>query len=144
MPGSDTGTRVFSGGDRGATLAAMDRDQVLLVDADGARSARVAEALRSAGLHVVVEADPAVAEGALAEPGIRYLMVDVARAAMDLPALRRALRAGATLPPDSLEAAERRHIARMLEHTGGNKRRAALLLGISRSTLLNKIRRYGL
>jgi DNA-binding protein Fis len=32
----------------------------------------------------------------------------------------------------------------VLEHTGGNRRQAALLLGISRSTLLNKIRRYGI
>lgn len=31
-----------------------------------------------------------------------------------------------------------------LAHTRGNKRQAALLLGISRSTLLHKIRRYGL
>jgi polyisoprenoid-binding protein YceI len=32
----------------------------------------------------------------------------------------------------------------MLRHTGGNKRRAAHLLGISRSTLLHKVRKYGL
>jgi DNA-binding protein Fis len=43
-----------------------------------------------------------------------------------------------------LEAAERRHIALMLRHTSGNKRRAALLLGISRSTLLHKVRKYRL
>jgi DNA-binding protein Fis len=32
----------------------------------------------------------------------------------------------------------------MLDHTGGNRRQAAILLGIARSTLLAKIRRYGL
>jgi DNA-binding protein Fis len=32
----------------------------------------------------------------------------------------------------------------MLRHTGGNKRQAAYLLGISRSTLLHKVRKYGL
>ena len=32
----------------------------------------------------------------------------------------------------------------MLKHTGGNKRQAAHLLGISRSTLLHKVRKYGL
>ena len=32
----------------------------------------------------------------------------------------------------------------MLRHTGGNKRQAAHLLGISRSTLLHKVRKYGL
>ena len=46
--------------------------------------------------------------------------------------------------PDSLEAAERRHIALMLRYTEGNRRRAAQLLGISRSTLLHKVRKYGL
>ena len=32
----------------------------------------------------------------------------------------------------------------MLRHTRGNKRQAALLLGISRSTLLHKVRKYDL
>jgi DNA-binding protein Fis len=32
----------------------------------------------------------------------------------------------------------------MLRHTAGNRRKAAHLLGISRSTLLNKVRKYGL
>ena len=59
------------------------------------------------------------------------------------PAARGA-RAGGAGAPDSLEAAERRHIALMLRHTGGNKRQAAHLLGISRSTLLHKVRKYGL
>ena len=46
--------------------------------------------------------------------------------------------------PESLEAAEARHLAAMLRHTGGNWRKAAILLGIARSTLLAKIRKYGL
>ena len=46
--------------------------------------------------------------------------------------------------PDSLDAAERRHIALTLRYTGGNRRRAAQLLGISRSTLLHKVRKYDL
>lgn len=48
------------------------------------------------------------------------------------------------LPPESLAEAERRHIIRALEWTGGNRREAAHLLGIARSTLLAKIRRYRL
>jgi DNA-binding protein Fis len=32
----------------------------------------------------------------------------------------------------------------MLRYTDGNKRQAAHLLGISRSTLLHKVRKYGL
>ncbi|MFL5534346.1 MAG: helix-turn-helix domain-containing protein [Gemmatimonadales bacterium] len=43
-----------------------------------------------------------------------------------------------------MEAAERRHLSLVLRHTAGNKRRAALILGISRSTLLNKVRKYRL
>ena len=46
--------------------------------------------------------------------------------------------------PEPLEAVERRQIAAMLRHTRGNRRRAAQLLGLARSTLLAKIRRYGL
>lgn len=37
---------------------------------------------------------------------------------------------------------ERRHIGRVLRHTGGNKTRAATILGIERSTLDRKLKRY--
>lgn len=47
-------------------------------------------------------------------------------------------------PPLSLAEVERRHIARTLAWTGGNRREAARLLGVARSTLLAKIRRYQL
>jgi DNA-binding NtrC family response regulator len=40
--------------------------------------------------------------------------------------------------------AERRAIVDALRATGGNKLRAARLLGIARSTLLEKVRRFGL
>jgi|SRR5690606_4284562 DNA-binding NtrC family response regulator len=46
--------------------------------------------------------------------------------------------------PESLDAAESRHIRAVLEYTGNNRRQAALLLGVARSTLLAKIRKYGL
>jgi DNA-binding NtrC family response regulator len=49
-----------------------------------------------------------------------------------------------SLPPESLAEAERRHIIRALAWTRGNRREAARLLGVARSTLLAKIRRYGL
>ncbi|MES2123643.1 MAG: helix-turn-helix domain-containing protein [Gemmatimonadota bacterium] len=52
--------------------------------------------------------------------------------------------AAAQPTPESLEAAEAKHLAAMLRFTRGNKRQAALLLGIARSTLLAKVRKYGL
>src|ERR1041384_2188086 len=38
----------------------------------------------------------------------------------------------------------RRQIAAMLRYTNANRRKAAQMLGLARSTLLAKIRRYGL
>jgi DNA-binding NtrC family response regulator len=46
--------------------------------------------------------------------------------------------------PSSIASAERRAIIDALHETGGNKVRAARLLGIARSTLLEKVRRHGL
>jgi DNA-binding NtrC family response regulator len=46
--------------------------------------------------------------------------------------------------PVSLEDMERQHIWSTLNYTGWNKSRTAVLLGIERSTLDRKIRRYGL
>ncbi len=46
--------------------------------------------------------------------------------------------------PLSLEDLERQHIERTLKHHTGNRTRAALELGISRATLINKIKRYNL
>ena len=44
----------------------------------------------------------------------------------------------------SLEDLERQHIERTLRHHSGNRTRAALELGISRATLINKIKEYQL
>ena len=46
--------------------------------------------------------------------------------------------------PSSLEEVERRHVAAVLSHTGGNVSRSARILGIDRVTLYNKMRRYQL
>ena len=83
---------------------------------------------------------PSVTRGA----GIDALLLDLGVPGLDLPALRKALFPPDSGEPESLEAAERRHLALVLRHTGGNKRKAAHLLGISRSTLLNKVRKYHL
>jgi two-component system response regulator HydG len=44
----------------------------------------------------------------------------------------------------TLEDAERQHIVRVLEAAGGSRTRAATMLGISRSTMWEKGKRYGL
>src|SRR3989454_10582897 len=44
----------------------------------------------------------------------------------------------------SLSEVERQHIERTLRHHGGNRTRAAVELGISRATLINKIKAYSL
>ncbi|MEO7985198.1 MAG: sigma-54 dependent transcriptional regulator [Gemmatimonadales bacterium] len=46
--------------------------------------------------------------------------------------------------PLSLEDLERQHIERTLKHHTGNRTRAAIELGISRATLINKIKRYSI
>jgi len=50
----------------------------------------------------------------------------------------------ASAAPVSLEEVEKRHVAEVLKHTGGNVTQAARLLGIDRVTLYNKIRKYQL
>ncbi|MCM2315018.1 MAG: sigma-54 dependent transcriptional regulator [Thermoanaerobaculia bacterium] len=45
---------------------------------------------------------------------------------------------------ESLDDAERRHIAAVLEAAGGNQTQAAFILGIERKTLARKMKRYGI
>lgn len=117
---------------------------VLIVAADGERRSVLAAALRAAGHQVVTVDDGSAAADALREPGFDAVAIDLQLPQLDGEALRRELAPATPVAPDSLEAAERRHIAHVLAHTQGNKRQAALLLGISRSTLLHKVRKYGL
>ena len=123
---------------------------VLLIDHDETRGQALAALLRAGGHIAVSEPIAAAAAAALvatpgqAAPGFDLLLLDLALPGLDLAALRAVVAPDGTAPQDALAAAERRHIVRMLEHTGGNRRRAAQLLGISRSTLLSKIRKYGI
>jgi DNA-binding NtrC family response regulator len=45
-------------------------------------------------------------------------------------------------PPATLDELERQHILRVLDETGGNRERAAAILGISARTLYRKLREY--
>lgn len=117
--------------------------QILLVASADARSSVLAELLRSGGHDVVVEPDPAAAARILSHDPPDTLVLDLRNPGADPGALVSALTpSGAVAPPLSLEAVEREHILLALRHTRGNKRRAAQLLGIARSTLIQKVRRY--
>jgi DNA-binding NtrC family response regulator len=114
---------------------------VLVLDGDVERRQGIVALLRQAGHRVVTETPAADESTGLGNYDL--LVLDPALPSVDSAALRQAIAAAPTAP-DSLHAAERRHLALVLRHTSGNKRKAAHLLGISRSTLLNKVRKYGL
>ena len=61
-----------------------------------------------------------------------------------LPAELRRPMAGSRHQPQSLADVEKAQIERALRHHGGNRTRAAKELGISRATLINKIKAYSL
>jgi transcriptional regulator with GAF, ATPase, and Fis domain len=85
-----------------------------------------------ARLVAVAQTDGPVEPGALSER-IRGAVVEK----------QRAIEAG-KLPPMSLEEMEKRLIRSVLEHTSGNRTRAAEVLGISREGLRQKMQRMGL
>jgi DNA-binding NtrC family response regulator len=122
----------------------MTLTHLLVLDRDQARREALLSAFRSLGHHVVSAPDAAATAVAIGTAGFDVLLLDLRLPELDLSRLREALVPAEPAAPDSLEAAERRHIALALRHTGGNKRQAAHLLGISRSTLLHKVRKYGL
>jgi polyisoprenoid-binding protein YceI len=117
---------------------------LLVLEHDPERREALLALLRAAGHHAAAAPDAAAAAAAIGLPGFEALVLDLALPGLDVARLREALVPAENATPDSLEAAERRHIALALNYTGGNKRQAALLLGISRSTLLHKVRKYGL
>ena len=118
--------------------------RVMLVVPSSERRTDLAALLRQGEHQVDAFPDAASAAESMGEPGFDALVVDLSTPDLDLTTLRRALSPAGLIEPESLEVAERRHLAQVLRFTSGNKRRAAHLLGISRSTLLNKVRKYGL
>jgi DNA-binding NtrC family response regulator len=127
-----------------------DSLHVLLLDGHDVRRRALSALLRAEGHVTIAEATGAAAAAALvagpgsATPPFDLLVLDLSLPGLDVALLRRAVAPAAAAAPDSLDAAERRHLVTVLEHTRGNRRQAARILGISRSTLLNKIRKYGI
>jgi DNA-binding NtrC family response regulator len=115
-----------------------------VLEGDVDRRRLIVGALRAAGLRVFETGDARVAVESLEAGGFDAVVVSLALPELEMAALRAAICPSSPGSPVSLDAAERAHIARTLAHAGGNRRRAALILGISRSTLLHKIRKYGL
>jgi DNA-binding NtrC family response regulator len=116
---------------------------VLVVHRDAGRREELVGLLRRAEHNTVVAASVEAAAESLT-PAVDTILLDLGLPGLDATALRRALSFNDDPEPDSLEAAERRHLSLVLRHTAGNKRKAAHILGISRSTLLNKVRKYGI
>jgi two-component system, NtrC family, response regulator AtoC len=52
--------------------------------------------------------------------------------------------AGSNQAPPSSDADQRQRVVEALEACGGNQTRAALMLGISRRTLINRLERWNL
>ena len=123
---------------------AMASMHLLVLVRDDERRERLLTLLRTGGHHAVAAPDAPAAAEAIGAPGFDAVILDLRLPDLDVGRLRQALIPSTPAEPDSLDAAERRHIALALRHTGGNKRRASQLLGISRSTLLHKVRKYGL
>jgi DNA-binding NtrC family response regulator len=117
---------------------------LLVLFRDAGRRDALVTALRGAGHHVVSLPDAPAAAEAIGSVGFDALVLDLGWPELESARLREALAPAAQVEPDSLDAAERRHIALTLRYTEGNRRRAAQLLGISRSTLLHKVRKYDL
>lgn len=127
-----------------------------LRDADGLV---VLERLRREGAAVILLTSPgdietAVkamqlgAENVLAQPIARSMLQGGDQPAVEVeqlpPDSRQRSPADRRYQARSLSEVERQHIERTLRHHGGNRTRAALELGISRATLINKIKQYGM
>jgi len=127
----------------GSTFEPMQALQILVVSQDASRARHLGDALRQAGHSVVTSSETTTAGAELASPGLDAAVIDLSLPGLDRPTLGRALGPDTpTLPPEPLQVVERRQIVAALLYTGGNKRKAAQILGMARSTLIQKVRRY--
>lgn len=118
---------------------------ILVVSQDASRARQFEDALQHGGYSVVAPSDPAHPGAELSSPELTAVVVDLSLPGVDRVALARALAPDTpAVQPEPLEAIERRHILATLQFTGWNKRRAAHILGIARSTLIQKVRRFRL
>ena len=126
-------------------MASFSGLHFLIVSADPERGRALEQTFRAAGYRATLQATPSLAASDLQGVDLDAVVVDLTLPGLDRTGLGQSLSPiSPDLPPDPLEAVERRHIQATLLHTGGNKRRAAHLLGIARSTLIQKVRRYGI
>jgi len=117
---------------------------ILIASEREALTRALAESLRAQGHQTMVQETGAAASDALGAQGIDAVILDTDLPGVDWNQLRSAFTPERPAVPEPIDAIERRHIATTLRFTGGNRRNAAQLLGIARSTLLAKIRKYGL
>ena len=122
----------------------MSALQVVIAAADAEQAAKLSEVLGAAGYSVAVRADAVAAADDVRARACELAVIDLRSPHVSAADLARAIAPDATIVPEPLDEIEKRHIAAMLRHTRGNKRQAAILLGIARSTLIQKVRLYSL
>ena len=134
-------------------VGTVDADVILLdvrlPDGSGLDLLDVLEAPKPPVVVLTAYGDVPLAVDAMQRGACDFLTKPVELAALGV-AVRRALELGATRRatrtsvPQSLDDVERVHIAQVLREHDGNRTHTARALGISRATLIKKIRDYGL
>jgi DNA-binding NtrC family response regulator len=128
-----------------SVMPATGRKFSILIASDRETFTRsLAESVRLQGHQIQVQEDVVGIAQALAVPGLDAVVLDTDLPGVAWDQLRAALTPDRPSVPEPMDAVERRHIAATLRFTRGNRRNAAQLLGIARSTLLAKIRKFGL
>ncbi|MBM4187128.1 MAG: hypothetical protein FJ206_07430 [Gemmatimonadetes bacterium] len=127
-----------------ASLATGRQLSVLIASERETLTRVLAESLAQQGCRPVIEETVAGAGGVLGNGGADVVVIDGQLPGVQWESVRAAFEPDRSGHPEPLDAVEKRHIAATLRYTRGNRRNAAQILGIARSTLLAKIRKYGL